>query len=75
MLDYKELTEKRRMGPPTKKFLDAYPGDEVIIDMLKTKYGFEYEQPRKLIRYDHHGNIIDDAENFFKNKKKDNPEE
>lgn len=43
MLDYKELTEKRRMGPPTKKFLDAYPGDEVIIDMLKTKYGFEYE--------------------------------
>lgn len=49
MLEFKEYTEKRRGGPPTKKFMDRYPGDEVIKDLLRTKYGFEFAEPRKII--------------------------
>ena len=71
MLDFKEFTEKRGTGPPTKKFIDSYPGDQVIIELLKTKYDFKYEEPRKMIRYDAHGNVIEDAANFFKTKNKD----
>lgn len=47
--------------------MDAYPGDEVIKDLLLNKYGIEFVKPRKILKVDFHGNYIDDEveKNFY----------
>lgn len=39
---------KRRGGPPSKAYLEAYPGDEVYIEHLKQRFNLIFKVPKTL---------------------------